>query len=368
MKVQFCPYCGTKLDEGARFCKNCGEPMLQAQQPANGTSASEDLNIKTRPPKVDQDKEDTRTKRKTVYEGELHKCPNCGEVLKAFELNCPACGYELRGSTATNSVQQLYWELNRLTSTEQKTIAIRNYPIPNAKEDIIEFMILASSNISGEANKSIFEAWVAKFEQAYRKAQITLQNDSAFSQIEEIYEKTEKAITKEKLSHTTASAGNMLIRCFKIMPNPVFAIVAVLLVIFNVTRLINGQFSGVDIIFDVIILWVTYGITGKENRKKAQLKQTDTPNTQEVEVHTVKVPFAVVGGTTQNYAVVESMFINAGFKNVKSVPLNDLTFGLTKKVGSVDTITVNGKDLSSYFRRKFDSNVQVLITYHSLRK
>lgn len=27
MKIQFCPYCGTKLDEGAFFCKNCGEAI-----------------------------------------------------------------------------------------------------------------------------------------------------------------------------------------------------------------------------------------------------------------------------------------------------------------------------------------------------
>lgn len=23
-KILFCPYCGTRLDDGARFCKNCG--------------------------------------------------------------------------------------------------------------------------------------------------------------------------------------------------------------------------------------------------------------------------------------------------------------------------------------------------------
>ena len=27
-KMMFCPYCGTKLDDGARFCKNCGVAVL----------------------------------------------------------------------------------------------------------------------------------------------------------------------------------------------------------------------------------------------------------------------------------------------------------------------------------------------------
>ena len=41
---------------------------------------------------------------------------------------------------------------------------IRNFPIPNAKEDIIEFMILASSNILGEDERDIYVAWIVKFE------------------------------------------------------------------------------------------------------------------------------------------------------------------------------------------------------------
>ena len=39
--TRFCSYCGTKLDEGARFCKNCGEPIVQLQQPTNNTSSHE---------------------------------------------------------------------------------------------------------------------------------------------------------------------------------------------------------------------------------------------------------------------------------------------------------------------------------------
>lgn len=80
MKKQFCPYCGTKLDERARFCKNCGEAIHGDAQEAHRTS----------------DEQSNPTERKTVYEGYIHKCPNCGEVLNAFEMNCPTCGYELR--------------------------------------------------------------------------------------------------------------------------------------------------------------------------------------------------------------------------------------------------------------------------------
>ena len=91
MKMQFCPYCGTKLDEGARFCKNCGESVV------NKTSSKE-------PSESEPVDESPETKRKTVYDGEIHKCPNCGEVLKSFEINCPACGHELRGTKASSAV------------------------------------------------------------------------------------------------------------------------------------------------------------------------------------------------------------------------------------------------------------------------
>ena len=55
MKMQFCPYCGTKLDDGARFCKNCGEAVANnAQEPQK--------------PKCEKRIEENPTERKTVYE------------------------------------------------------------------------------------------------------------------------------------------------------------------------------------------------------------------------------------------------------------------------------------------------------------
>ena len=363
MKMQFCPYCGTKLDKGVRFCKNCGEPVIQVQEHTDEILFNQEAKTEAKTPKEEQVSEDPRTQRKTVYDGELHKCPNCGETLRAFIAFCPSCGYELRGSTVTSSVQKFYQALKRTTSIEQKISMIRNYPIPNAKEDIIEFIFLASSNIKGEANKGIFEAWVAKYEQAYQKAQITLKNDSAFTQIEEIHEKTEKAIALEKISHTTATASNVAKSYFRMMPNPVFAIIAFFLIIFNLARLFSGQFAGIDIIFDAIILSVAYNLTAKK-AKNANITGEDL----EIRENKIKVPSAIINGTENNYVVIETMLVQAGFRNVQVVPLNNLTLGVRNKPGTVDRITVNGKELSSYLRKKFDADSSIVITYHSMRK
>lgn len=339
--MSFCVNCGQEIKEGSKFCTNCGSAVIPHQKLENN-------------------------ERKTFYDGEIRKCPNCGEIIDSFVVNCPSCGYELRGSTATSSVQRLYWELNRAATIEQKILVIRNYPIPNAKEDIIEFMILASSNISGEADNGVFEAWIAKFGQAYQKAKITLQNDSAFTQIQEIYEKTEKTIALGKISHSTANAGNMVKTYFRAMPNPVFAIIVVFLVIFNLIRLFNGQFAGIDIIFDAVVLSVAYNLTEKK-AKKAKRESRASESASETYEGKIKVPRAIIKGTSENYFVIETMFVQAGFRNVRSVPLNDLILGVKNRPGTVDKITINGKELLSYFRRKFDADVLIVITYHSMR-
>lgn len=75
MKKQFCSYCGTKLDEGARFCKNCGEPVAQTQRIVNGVSFQESPETKTQPPKNEQVKEDLRAKHKPYMMGNYINAP-----------------------------------------------------------------------------------------------------------------------------------------------------------------------------------------------------------------------------------------------------------------------------------------------------
>ena len=103
MKKQFCPYCGTKLDEGARFCKNCGEAICGDDQEAHRTSN-------------EQAYTGNPTERKTVYEGYIHKCPNCGEVMESFLTVCPTCGYEIRDVRSASSVRELAVKLENISA------------------------------------------------------------------------------------------------------------------------------------------------------------------------------------------------------------------------------------------------------------
>lgn len=90
----------------------------------------------------------------------------------------------------------------------QKLSLIRNFPIPNSVDDILEFMMLAVANIDTSLSKNtamnrlnslqqvetgatigrtISNAWVSKMQQAYQKAEITFPNDPAFAKIQKIY-------------------------------------------------------------------------------------------------------------------------------------------------------------------------------------
>ena len=178
--MPFCVKCGSQHVEDAQFCAACGAPVGAP-------------NFKN-------------SHRNAVYAGELHKCPNCGEILDSFTAECPACGYELRGSKASGAIHEFALRLGQTENEEQKINLIRIFPIPNAKEDIFEFMILASSNFgtrnhSDASNASqlpLVDAWLAKFEQSYQKAILLLRNDRDFSKIQKLYDEGCEKIAKEK--------------------------------------------------------------------------------------------------------------------------------------------------------------------------
>ena len=162
--MAFCSNCGNELNAGAKFCAECGSPVTN-----------------------------TESKRKTVFEGDIHKCPHCGEALRAFETICPTCGTELRGAKSSSAISVLSEKLENATSEKQRIVIIKSFPIPNTKEDIFEFMLLASSNFDSSYyathlhEEDISDAWLTKIEQCYSKAKLSFGSHPDFEQIEALY-------------------------------------------------------------------------------------------------------------------------------------------------------------------------------------
>lgn len=182
-----CPNCGELLDSIATICPSCGY-VLRSATPVSSVHDSVKKKESTDSGNVVHN--NSSSQRKTVYAGELHKCPNCGKLLDSFVAECPACGYELRGAKTTSSVHELAKKLEWIASDELKIDIIRNFYIPNTKEDIQEFFILAISNIN--AGGYDVDAWYVKLEQAYQKARLSFGDTPEFEYLSQLYNEAQK--------------------------------------------------------------------------------------------------------------------------------------------------------------------------------
>lgn len=168
--MPFCIYCGHQLADDAKFCSECGKSTNISNQPSQ---------------------------RKTVYDGEIHKCPNCGELIKSFTTVCPTCSYELRNVITNSPVEALAKKVEMATSLDDKIELIANFYVPNTKEDIYDFFILAVSNLE-DKRYDTDDAWRAKLEQTYHKAKLSFGNTAEFEYLEKLYTRTRKEVNKRE--------------------------------------------------------------------------------------------------------------------------------------------------------------------------
>lgn len=152
-------------------------------------------------------------------QGSIRKCPACGASLAAMLARCADCGHELTDLNANASIQKLFQMLEKIEESgsdsalhqaflgpfatrrraERKCTIIEGFPIPNTREDLLEFLAMA---IPRAGKKSMFdflkkgstygheillkEAWTAKCTQVIVKARIMLKGDTkALDEIEQ---------------------------------------------------------------------------------------------------------------------------------------------------------------------------------------
>lgn len=244
--MRYCSNCGQKVDDGAKFCSNCGVPIGVAY-------------------------EKTQSQRKSVYDGVIYKCPNCGEILNAFTSKCSACGYELRGTIASNSVKELYRNIQAAKSDSEVVRLIKVFPVPNSREDILEFMVLASSNFNEEAyiehmdEENISAAWFSKIEQCHKKASLSLSGEDMLK-VNEIYSAiTERvAVAKKKSSQKRISQqSEITAREFKKSKFRIVLVVfSIISVLFCVLAFQNGRILAGLVSVLMVVLFLTAFLMG----------------------------------------------------------------------------------------------------------
>ena len=297
--MKFCQYCGNQLNDDAVFCDKCGKKVGGASQPA---------------------KDDQPTK-----DGKVYKCPYCGGNLPSDVSVCPSCGSEIRGREAVSSIKDFHKSLQQIEDDDddnKKVTLIRTFPIPNNKEDIVEFMLLASSNFDAEhylddkGNAIVDAAWLAKIEQCYKKSKIMFSSQRDLQQIENIYKEVQAKLHKKKKK-------SLII---------ILAALAALIVPIIV----------ISIVFSVDSAYV--------------------PDPEEGQ--TIFLEYGYDHFKEENYVNVQAYFVSKGFEDVTLNPLGDLITGWVTKEGTVESVSING-DSSFHKNRWYYPTDKVIINYHS---
>ena len=371
--MAFCSSCGSKIN-GTKFCPECGAPT------AAGSAVA--------------------SQRKQEYVGTIIKCANCGETMNSFAANCPSCGYELREARVSGAVSELARKLEALEATrkqgsgigkffgvskvdEQKINLIQSFPIPNTKEDIIEFIILAGANIdsdalAGQADDPFAErkskAWQSKCEQAYQKARLILSGSADFSEVKAIYDEIMNKNKKGKRKRARILVfgfGGLLVFCLlcslpfmlggKGTERKLEQLVEQVQVCIANEDYVTARIKASQIVDDSN--WSSASEKKWDDVRKSLLAEIDKLEGKQP-VEKVKIPIGLSPADMigKNYKIVMEQLKKNGFTNVKTDVDAAIFSGLFRS-GEVKEVTIEGRsdftDESVYY-----PDAIIIITYY----
>ena len=178
IEVVICRKCGTRINNGNRFCPSCGTSVIDE---INKEEKTVEINIKNE-----------ESEKKEVKSIISYKCSVCGEILPSNAIKCPSCGHEIHSREVVSSIKEFSRTVATIEDENKKIEYIKTFPIPNTKEDIMEFMYLASSNFdatyyaTNKQGESVASAWKIKMDQCYNKAKIMFDQSDMIG-LEKIY-------------------------------------------------------------------------------------------------------------------------------------------------------------------------------------
>lgn len=252
-----CSKCGKEFSKESLFCPYCGTPVNKVEP-----------QVVPPVPEVPTKK----VEKKEPEKNKIQKCPVCGDIIPSDAIRCPSCGYEVTGREAVSSVKDFFDTVSSIKGEDKKIEAIKMYAIPNNKEDILEFMLLAVSNFDAKLyatnnqGENLSTAWYTKIEQCYKKGMLLFDKPSDIEKIEKLYKETQ--IKTKSIKHT---------RLILIISGIATIIVSILLIVLGTKTGENGDsevgiasYIGMAILAIGIIVLV-FGL--KKKKTNAQLEQ-----------------------------------------------------------------------------------------------
>jgi hypothetical protein len=155
--------------------------------------------------------------------GDIKKCPSCGAPVESFNTKCAECGHEFRGIEASKTISTLFEKLDSIEKerdtiklgglagllggldeaskhmqideiiTRKKAALIRNFPIPNTREELLELLHFIHPKINNKASSdNNFNDWKARFNEIIGRAKFAYKNDKSMLAELQLYENTAK--------------------------------------------------------------------------------------------------------------------------------------------------------------------------------
>ena len=177
--VRKCPSCAAILQSFQTKCDDCGHEFRNIEAVGSSQKLFDLLQAATlRNSKALTDLEHQKNQR---LEALSQKHNSDGSLVKIF-------GGKSRAENQDEEREDLIRELDNGRITIEKSISkekaniIKNFPVPNSKEDLLELLAMASSNAydnDGHVGAEE-EGWIQKTDQIYSKIKIVAEKDPAF--------------------------------------------------------------------------------------------------------------------------------------------------------------------------------------------
>ena len=356
------------------------------------------------------------------------KCKSCGEVLDKITAFCPLCGAPMEAESGPSAVDELVKKLSEIDDEKSKYLLeaerkknsvlgkvlrykyesedmdaafeekriniIQSFPIPNTVEGIFEFMILASSNFDAEVyannldKRDISDAWLAKIEQAYKKADVMFGEHARFLKIKEIYDR----VIREKDAAISAKTNKSKTGKLVGIVCGAIAAVAILIIVLLATRPIavgkaDEAFVGQQVSSAISYLedkgFKNLNVSGTYTKLDGydvgdivsitvdgdgDFDADDKFNKKvRIEIVYVVKRITVSSGAKdlkgKNYEDVVALLRQMGFTNISVVEKKDVTLGWFNSVGDVKSVQINGDD-DFDAGDSFSSDATLIVTYH----